>query len=84
MGEEEPIITHSVNQLLKAATVYESGFGALDKAKRLDDYYLPTRYPNALPGSIPAEYYDDPEEASEMEELAEAVLRIVEGKFGKQ
>lgn len=79
-GEEEPITTHSVDRLLKAAMTYETEFEQVKRAKKLDHYYLTTRYPNALPGSVPAEYYDDEEEAREMEGLAEGVLRMVEGK----
>jgi HEPN domain-containing protein len=31
---------------------------AIGQAKTLDSYYIPTRYPNGLPGkSIPAHYY---------------------------
>lgn len=81
MGEEEPIITHSVDQLLKAALAYDAEFRSISKAKKLDHYYLSTRYPNALPGSVPAEYYDDEGEAREMEELAEGVLQLVKGKM---
>ena len=79
-GEEYPIATHSVDVLLKAAVAYDGDFERVKKAKRLDQYYLTTRYPDALPGSVPAEYYDDVEEAREMEGLAAGVLEMVEGK----
>jgi len=41
-----------------------------------DDYYLPTRYPNSLPGGVPAEYYDD-----EAERMAGAVIAFVKEKL---
>ena len=30
-----------------------------DSARQLDQYYIPTRYPNGLPGGIPAEVFTD-------------------------
>jgi HEPN domain-containing protein len=32
-------------------------------AKRLDRHYLPTRYPNGLPGNVPAEVYGEVDSA---------------------
>jgi HEPN domain-containing protein len=61
--EEEPVFTHSVGHLLRMAAAVDADFKPLRGAKRLDDYYIPTRYPNGLPGEIPAKYYDDPDEA---------------------
>ncbi|MHA2334403.1 MAG: hypothetical protein ACXAEU_20420, partial [Candidatus Hodarchaeales archaeon] len=43
--------------------------------------YIPTRYPNGLPGGIPSRYFDDPEEAKEAKELAEDVIDLVEEKI---
>ena len=42
-------------------------------AKRLDRHYVPTRYPNGLPGNVPAQVYA---EADSTEALA-AARRIV-------
>ena len=80
-GGEEPIFSHSVTELLAFAASYDSEFENLAKVKRLDDYYLPTRYPNSLPGGIPAEYYDDDTEALEAERMAEAVIALVKQKL---
>ena len=30
-----------------------------DSARQLDQYYIPTRYPNGLPGGVPAEVFTD-------------------------
>ena len=55
---EEIVLGHSVVRLCADAARYEPGFAG--KARRwslLDGYYIPTRYPNGLPGGIPAEVY---------------------------
>ena len=78
---EEPVFSHSVTELLPFAASYDPDFESLVRAKRLDDYYLPTRYPNSLPGGVPAEYYDDETEALEAERMAEAVLALVKEKL---
>ncbi len=78
----EPIFTHSIFNLLKIANELDPDFGELRHTKRLDDYYVPTRYPNGLPGGIPSEYYDDPEETKEAFEMAKSVISFVEAKLG--
>ena len=78
---EEPIFSHSITELLPFAASYDPDFESLVRAKRLDAYYLPTRYPNSLPGGVPAEYYDDEAEALEAERMAEAVLALVQQKL---
>lgn len=55
---EEIVLGHSVERLCTAAALYEPAFA--EKALRwslLDSYYIPTRYPNGLPGGIPAEVF---------------------------
>jgi HEPN domain-containing protein len=55
---EEIVLGHSVARLCAAAARYRPEFA--DKARRwslLDGYYIPTRYPNGLPDSIPADVY---------------------------
>lgn len=78
---EEPLFSHSISELLILAASYDPEFESLAEAKRLDDYYLPTRYPNSLPGGIPAEYYDDEEEALKAERMAESILSFVEARL---
>ena len=49
---------HSLVELLDTVEVSTGSFcGLVDSARQLDQYYIPTRYPNALPGGIPAEVY---------------------------
>jgi HEPN domain-containing protein len=54
----EIVLGHSVERLSREAAEWEPEIE--DKARRwavLDSYYVPTRYPNSVPGSIPARIY---------------------------
>ena len=42
----------------------------VEDAKKLDQYYIPTRYPNGLPGDIPSRFFNDPKEAEDAMQLA--------------
>jgi HEPN domain-containing protein len=79
--EEEPVLSHSVAFLLRLATSIEPEFQQLRAAKRLDDYYIPTRYPNGLPGDTPSDYYDDQEEVERALELAQTIVGLSEKKI---
>ncbi len=71
------IITHSIAELLMKAQKYVSFDIPLKQAKALDSYYIPTRYPNGLPGtSIPARYYSK-EDAELCINYAELILKSV-------
>jgi len=52
---------HSVFKLLESRPDQFAGGGAfstlIDDARRLDQYYIPTRYPNGLPGTLPSQTY---------------------------
>ena len=55
---EEIVIGHSIERLCHASSHFDSQFA--EKVKKwaiLDGYYVPTRYPNSLPDSIPARVY---------------------------
>ena len=55
---EEFVIGHSVEALVRWAAEYDADLAALrEAAAPLDGYYIPTRYPNGLPDSIPARVY---------------------------
>lgn len=70
-------LSHSINELLREARQVEPELDALAKARRLDEYYIPTRYPNGLPGSTrPHEFYDE-EEADECLQLAASVIEAI-------
>jgi len=80
-GAEEVLFTHSIYELLQWAMQIAPEFAKVQKAVKLDQYYIPTRYPNGLPGGVPSRFYTDPEEAREAMELAKAVLQAVEDKM---
>ena len=57
---EEIVLGHSVERLCAEAARYEPDFR--ERARRwsiLDGHYVPTRYPNSLPDSIPARVYTE-------------------------
>ncbi|MGD2248291.1 MAG: HEPN domain-containing protein [Candidatus Methanofastidiosia archaeon] len=71
------IITHSITELLIKAQEYASFDISLKYAKTLDSYYIPTRYPNGLPGTnVPAHFYSK-EDAELCINYAELILKIV-------
>jgi HEPN domain-containing protein len=73
--------THSVDELSKMAVEIDSDFKRIASAKKLDRYYIPTRYPNGLPGGIPSRYFDDPREAEEAMQLAKSAIDLIEKKL---
>jgi HEPN domain-containing protein len=55
---ERMVTGHSVTALTTWAEQFDTGFSALrDEVAILDGYYIPTRYPNGIPDSIPAKVY---------------------------
>jgi HEPN domain-containing protein len=77
----EVFYTHSLDDLLKMAVEADKSFTEIAQAKKLDRYYIPTRYPNGLPGGVPSRYFDDPKEAEEAMLLAKAVIDLVKKQF---
>jgi HEPN domain-containing protein len=54
-----PVLGHSTLALCGEAARFAAAFTALgDACRRLDQLYIPTRYPNGLPGGVPHEFYD--------------------------
>lgn len=76
----EVFYTHSIDDLLEMTMDIDPDFKEVAQAKKLDKYYVPTRYPNGLPGGVPSRYFDDPKEAEEAMELAKRVIELVEKK----
>jgi HEPN domain-containing protein len=74
---EEVVIGHSVEALARWAAEYDVEFEALREAVApLDAYYIPTRYPNGLPNTIPARVYTR-SAAQETVRMADQVLDLV-------
>ena len=77
----EVFYTHSINDLIKIAIEIDTEFNKVVSVKKLDQYYIPTRYPNGLPGGIPSRYYDDPKEAEDAMLLAKKAIELIEMKI---
>ena len=77
----EVFYTHSIDDLLEMTFDISPDFKEVNQVKKLDRYYIPTRYPNGLPGSVPSRYFDDPKEAEEAMELAKSLIGLVEKKI---
>jgi len=78
---EEFVVGHSVEALCRWASEFEKGFDDLrKKIAPLDAYYIPTRYPNGLPDSIPARIYNK-KVAKEVLRMADQTLAFVRNKL---
>ncbi len=73
----EAVWGHSVAELCSDAARFDPVFLELKRtAGSLDAYYIPTRYPNGLPGGIPAEAFIK-ENAESAIGLARSVIETV-------
>lgn len=72
--------THAITDLV---SLLGSGFAAelADELGELDDYYIPTRYPDALPGVLP-DGMPGISEAKQAVALAMSVLECAVDEFG--
>jgi len=78
---ERAVLGHSLLELLRKCSKYDKNFRRLEKeSKRLDKYYIISRYPNGLPGLVPSEYFDQ-DEAKEAIRFAEHIIKVVKEKF---
>lgn len=79
---ERNIVIHSLTKLVSECMNKDSSFETLKREARiLDKYYIPTRYPDALPiPAVPYEEYGE-EEALESVEYAQKILDFVERKI---
>ncbi len=78
---EEIVLGHSIERLCRQAAGRDPQFG--DRVSRwaiLDGFYVPTRYPNALPDSIPARVYTR-DAAQEAVRLAAEIVAFVRDWF---
>ena len=74
---ERIVLGHSVAELIEKAAEKNQAFGKHGAgAARLDRFYIPTRYPNGLPGGIPADTYAE-EDARQALDAAEAIVAVV-------
>ena len=76
----ETVWGHSVAELCAEAAGHDAAFESIRaEAAALDQYYIPTRYPNGLPGGIPADAYTQAD-ADRALGRASAVLDLVSDK----
>jgi len=81
---EEFVIGHSVEGLCQWAAQSDADFEELrEEAAPPDGYYVPTRYPNSLPDSIPARVYTRTV-AGEVLRLTDQVLHLVQKKLSSK
>lgn len=79
---EEDTRGHSVADLCGRAASLDPRFADLEQdGAKLDRFYIPTRYPNGLPGGLPSKAFDQ-EDADEAIARAERIIGTVESAFG--
>ena len=72
------IMSHSLTELIRECTKIERSFSALrPKAKSLDTYYIPTRYPNGLAGDLAPTDFFEKEDAEQCLSSAGSILAAV-------
>lgn len=72
------VVGHSVRELARQCQAHDPAFtGVMGEAALLDQFYIPTRYPNGLPSpAVPSETYSAAQ-AETAQEAAEQVLEVV-------
>lgn len=75
---------HSVADLCEQAEDFDKDFRQLrTRISPLDKYYIPTRYPNGLPGGIPAEAFDEADARGAISQAEEA-LQFVRARIPRR
>jgi HEPN domain-containing protein len=74
-----PPRTHSIQELLNRLSPLALSLD-VESLGELDDYYIPTRYPDALPGSLP-DGLPSSDDAARVMMLGECLLAHVEEHF---
>ena len=75
-GVDEPW-GHSVAKLVEEAATYDADLGDFGPAGSiLDRHYIPTRYPNGLPGGLPSKAYFDHDAQAAVASARQIVARI--------
>lgn len=75
------ILEHSITELVQRCAELEPDFAALrEPARELDRFYIPTRYPDALPGGAPFEVFAADDSARGLEK-AERIAAFVRTKI---
>jgi HEPN domain-containing protein len=79
LGGARLVMGHSLVELLAALTETRPALAALrGAAARLDQLYIPTRYPNGLPGGVPADVFSKEQATEAIDQAA----RFIEAAAG--
>ncbi len=74
---------HSLTEILRILSERIEIPGELkDKAKLLDLYYIPSRYPNGFPSGKPADYFTE-KQANEAIDAADYIIRFCESHIAQ-
>jgi HEPN domain-containing protein len=77
------VLGHSLVELLATLAVADAvGSELREGAQQLDQYYVPTRYPNGLPGGVPAEVFTR-RQAEEAVAIARRIVAFARGAIGQ-
>lgn len=73
---------HSTGELCQDAENFDKEFSTIElEANLLEKYYIPTRYPDALPGVIPSRAFDE-SDATKAISLTEKIICFIRCKSG--
>ncbi len=73
----EQVFGHSVADLITECTKLDAEFSPLKaRAAPLDQFYVPTRYPNSLPGGIPSEAFGRPDARRALDMTSEVLATV--------
>lgn len=79
LGGARLVIGHSLVELLAPLTETHPALASLrGAAARLDQLYIPTRYPNGLPGGVPAEVFSNEQATEAIDQATRFVERAAE------
>ena len=82
LGGARVVLGHSLVELLDPLVTEHAGLTDLrEGAQQLDQYYIPTRYPNGLPGGVPAQVFTR-RQAEEAVSLARGFLALARSALG--
>jgi HEPN domain-containing protein len=83
-ARKKALMTHSLAEMVSEASKKVEGLSDLmDEARALDMHYIPSRYPNGLPGGFPHEFYS-PKMAREALACARKLLDVTTAYYEAQ
>ena len=74
---ERPVLGHATHLLVQRCAAYQPKYlDLLDGCRRLDQFYIATRYPNGIPDGIPHDVYTG-DQADEAVSISHSILDAV-------